>query len=224
MRRWSRTVAAAVWILLTSAAGAEHGRELTEDAFAAASGRLGVIVLEINWGRQWNCGEYENAQLQRLTFAALSRERRRPEDRDLDFKTPSRLLVDNEFTPMAVMVEPGTYALSGFDIKLARSMSDVGHYVGTENELLPDGDPQGGIFSIKAGEIIYIGHFGLDCGPQIIPWRYYLTERADFAAYVEGFREVFPFTASTAVEFRLFETETIGTAFALADPVVPGED
>ena len=194
-------------IFSASIAVGEHGQSLTEDAYTAAAGRLGVIILEVNWGRRWNCGAYENAQLQRLTFNAGSPESGR---------------IDGEFTPMAIMVEPGQYALTGFDVKVARSVSDVGHYIGTDKELLPDGQPRGGTLSIAAGEIIYIGHFGLDCGNEVMPWRYYLTEQEEFVAYVGGFRDAFPFTASSDVEYRLFDTETIGRAFAVDEPVVPG--
>ena len=212
----------AVLIFSASIAVGEHGHSLTEDAYTAAAGRLGVIILEVNWGRRWNCGAYENAQLQRLTFNAGSPESGRFDGVALNLETPSRLFVDNEFTPMAIMVEPGQYALTGFDVKVARSVSDVGHYIGTDKELLPDGQPRGGTLSIAAGEIIYIGHFGLDCGNELMPWRYYLTEQEEFVAYVGGFRDAFPFTASSDVEYRLFDTETIGRAFAVDEPVVPG--
>lgn len=213
-----------VMALAAAGAAGEHGKELTEGRYADTDGQLGVILFEINWGRSWNCGDYENAQLQRLTFTARSETSGRFAGTKLNFETPSRLFVDNVFTPMAIMVEPGTYALTGFDVKLARSMSEVSHYVGTEKELLPDGQPRGGKFSIVAGEIIYIGHFGLDCGEEVIPWRYYLTEQEDFVSFVDGFRELFPFAAANDVEFRLLETETIGARYLLNEPVVPGAD
>ena len=201
---------------------ADHGNELTDASYADSGARLGVLILEVNWGRQWNCGDYENAQLQRLTFTSRSETSGQFDGNLLNLEATSQLLDQSVFTPLAIMVEPGAYALAGFDVKLARSMQDVSHYVGTREELLPDGKPRGGVFSIEAGEIIYIGHFGLDCGKEVIPWRYYLTSQEDFDSYVSGFREVFPFTASMDVEFRLFETETIGIPFSIPDPVVPG--
>lgn len=222
MKRIVRMAVIVVSMSAPSAVLGEHGETLSEDGYAAAAGELGVIIFEANWGRRWNCGSYENAQLQRLTFTSRSPESDEFDGIELEVETPSRLFVDNEFTPMAIMVEPGTYALTGFDVKVARSMSDVGHYLGTKKELLPDGQPWGGTFSIVAREIVYLGHFGLDCGDEVIPWRYYLTERQGFESYVDGFREVFPFTASTDVEYRLFETESIGRAFALDNPVVAG--
>jgi hypothetical protein len=222
MNSFSYFLTVSVLVLAFGIAAGEHGNELTEDSYADAGSQLGVIIFEINWGRKWNCGPFENAQLQRLTFTNRSDHSNLFDGTELSLETPSKLFVDDEYTPMAIMVEPGTYALTGFDVKTARSMSDIGHFLGTEKELLPDGLPRGGTYSIAPGEIIYIGHFGLDCGDDVIPWRYYLTERQGFESFVAGFREVYPFTASTDVEFRLFETEAIGSSYSLDEPIVHG--
>jgi hypothetical protein len=222
MKLWDCLVGLLASAAVGGIAVADHGKELTEASYADSGARLGVLILEINWGRQWNCGNYDNVQLQSLRFTSGSETSGRFDGIELDLGAPSRLLAENSFTPLAIMVQPGIYALTGFDVQLARSVQDVSHYVGTPEELLPDGKPRAGTFSIAAGEIIYIGHFGLDCGEEVIPWRYHLTNQEDFESYVSGFREVFPYAASGNVEFRLFETETMGMPFLIPEPVVPG--
>ena len=201
---------------------AEKPTKLSKIVYERESARQGVVILEINWGRHWNCGDYENIQLQRMTFAPISNGVAIADRASLELTSPSTLSARDEFSPYALVVEPGTWALIGFDVKTARSVSDVGHFVGEIEHLIVDGQPQGGTFTIAAGEIIYIGHFSRDCDEGPIPWRYYLSTREEFERYVERFREWYPFTSATPVEYRLFSTERLGRPFELEDPVVPG--
>jgi hypothetical protein len=204
------------------ASAADRFQELNAKRYSSAAGRLGVIVLEVNWGRQWGCGGYDNVQIQRLSFSPFSSHAVDTDGPELRLKTPSMLFVDNAYVLMALLIEPGTYALTGFDIKVARSVSDVGHIIGTSSELIRDGKPVGGTFSVYADEIIYLGHFSLDCDEGIIPWRYYLSDRSEFERYVAMLRERFPFMADAPVEFRLFSTTAMGKPFSLEKPVVLG--
>jgi len=199
-----------IFLLTCVAAGsafADQPMELSEAGYLESAGQEGVVLLEANWGRRWGCAGSENAQLQELTFTRVADE---ASDRVvLKLKTPSRLFVDNRFSPYALLIEPGEYALTGFDVKVARSMSDISHAVWD--------DQYGGSFSVTAGEFVYIGHFGLDCTVEPIPWRYYIEGEDEFKRYIEGFREQFPFVGDTTVEFRLFETTLFGTEYSLLD-------
>jgi hypothetical protein len=186
-----------------AAASADDLVELSEEAYADSGGKHGVILYEINWGRRWGCAGLDNAQLQALTF---SQGEGAP---TLELKTPSRLFVDNRFTAYALLVEPGNYTLTGFDVKVARSTTDVGHLIWNEKN--------GGTFTIGAGEFVYIGHFGLDCAQEPIPWRYYVEGRNEFERYVAGFRERYPFVGDVTVRFGLLDTELFGTAYSLLD-------
>ncbi|MDE2196174.1 MAG: hypothetical protein KGJ56_03175, partial [Gammaproteobacteria bacterium] len=56
---------------------------------------LGVLIIQINWGRAWKCGQFENAQLEALTFTKSPVDV--PEPVSLDLETPSKLSVDNKF-------------------------------------------------------------------------------------------------------------------------------
>lgn len=203
-------------------AHAEEPVKLSDKTFREAFGQQGLIILEVNWGRHWNCGEYENVQLQRLSFSRYENGAVITDVPSLDLSTPSKLFVEDEFTPYALLVEPGTWALTGFDVKTARAGLDVGHVIGDVDNLIAHGAPVGGTFTIAAGEIIYLGHFSRDCDQGPIPWRYYLTDREEFVRYVARFREWYPFAAGAAVEYRLFATENLGRQFALEDPIVPG--
>lgn len=138
----------------------------------------------------------------------------------MELGTPSRLFVDNKFLPYAYIVQPGEYFLTAFDVKVARSMTDVLHIKGTKDNLIKEGKSIGGSFTVKPGEIVYIGHFGLDCGAEPFLWRYFIDGREEFEKYVAGFREKYPFVKEIAVQYRLFSTKMFGGAYFLQNPVV----
>jgi hypothetical protein len=164
----------------------------------------GVVMLQINWGRKWRCGSFENAQLEKLTFAGPS---------ELVLTTPSRLNAADYFTPYAFVIAPGQYILTGYDVKVARSSTDVGHLTPDASYLAEDG----GSFSVSPGEIVYIGHIGLDCAHDPMPWRYYIETSDEFTRYVAGFHKHFPFTANTPVTYRLMTTRLFGSNHSLEE-------
>lgn len=199
-------------LMLTSARAAEPV-ELSKKTYKPGGS---VVTLGINWGRTWKCGSYENAQLQALTFRKAPLSADNPTT--LDLKTPSKLFVDNKFLPYAFVVEPGEYILTGFDVKVARSVRDVGHLKGDESNLLNDGKPTAGSFAVGAGEMVYIGHFGLDCGAEPFLWRYHLENRGEFDRWVSQFRDKYPFASDLKSQFRLFATTTLGNPFSPEGP------
>lgn len=188
---------------------------LSENTYKAD---LGVIIIQINWGRTWKCGQFKNAQLQSLTFTKSTAGN--TENVSLDLETPSKLFVDNEFLPYAFVVHPGEYILSSFDVKIARSKTDIAHIRGSKDNLIKEGKPLGGSFTVNPGEIVYIGHFGLDCGAEPFLWRYYIDGRKEFERDIEGFREQYPFVKNVPVQFRLFSTQMLGKPFSLQDSTV----
>ena len=179
---------------------------------------LGVLIIQANWGRTWKCGQFENAQLQALTFTKSPIDT--SESVSLDLETPSKLFVDNKFLPYAFVIQPGEYVLTAFDVKVARSVTDVVHIKGSKDNLVKDGKPVGGTFTVNPGEIVYIGHFGLDCGAEPFLWRTYIDGRMDFEKYIGGFREKYPFVKQVPAQYRLFSTQLLGNPFALKDPTV----
>ena len=188
---------------------------LSEDTFKAD---LGVIIIQMNWGRVWKCGQFENAQLQALTFTKSPIDG--PEQVSLELETPSKLFMDKKFLPYAFVVQPGEYVLTAFDVKIARSMTDVAHIKGSKDNLIKDGKPVGGSFTVNAGEIVYVGHFGLDCAAEPFLWRYYIEGREEFERYIGGFREKYPFMKQVPVQYRLFSTQLFGNPFSLQDSTV----
>lgn len=205
----------AILAVLPSLVIAAEPADLDEATYRAD---LGVILIQINWGRTWNCGQYENAQLQALTFTKSPADR--PDGVSLELETPSRLFVDNEFLSYAYVVQPGDYLLTAFDVKVARSTTEVIHIKGTRDNLIKGGKPVGGSFTVNPGEVVYIGHFGLDCGAEPFLWRYYIEGRSEFERYIEGFRQKYPFVKHVPVQFRLFSTQVLGSPYALDEPVV----
>jgi hypothetical protein len=97
---------------------------------------LGVLIVQVNWGRSWKCGQFANAQLQALLFTKSPVDT--PIPVSLDLETPSKLFVDNKFLPYAFIIQPGEYVLTGFDVKVARSIRDVSHIRGSKDNLIKE--------------------------------------------------------------------------------------
>jgi hypothetical protein len=217
MNLYARHITVVVVFGLTAVASiAGIPPELTKKNFKASDETQAIVILHINWGRSWDCGGFENAQLQKLGFIQrMSEEGSKEEPYEINLKTPSRLFVKDSFVPYVLLVEPGQYALSEFDVKVARSRSDVGHFTASADELIENRESIGGGFAVNAGEISYLGHFGLDCSGQPIPWRYYIEGRDDFDRYVEGFRAEYPYTNYLPVKYRIFRTKQFGEEYDL---------
>ena len=179
---------------------------------------LGVLIIQVNWGRSWKCGQFENAQLQALSFTKSPIDV--PQPVSLDLETPSKLFVDNRYLPYALVVQPGEYVLTAFDVKVARSVSEVGHITGNKDNLLKSGEAGSGSFTVNAGEVVYVGHFGLDCKAEPFLWRTYLQDREEFEKYIEGFRKRYPFMRPVPAQYRLFSTQHFGYPFSLDDATV----
>lgn len=207
--------AIAIFVASPSLVMAAEPVELRESTYKTD---LGVIIVQVNWGRTWNCGEFENAQLQELTFTKSPIDN--PNEISLDLKTHSKLFVEDEFLPYAYVVQPGEYQLTAFDVKVARSTTNTMHINGTKDNLIKEGKSVGGAFTVNPGEIVYIGHFGLDCGAEPFLWRYYIDGRLEFESYIEGFRKKYPFIKNVPAQFRLFSTQVFGGPYALDDPTV----
>ena len=145
------------------------------------------------------CGGYENAQLENIRFANVSGAQTGDKYAEIVLKSPSRLLAKPRFDKYGFIVQPGDYALAEFSVKVARSRSDVGHLKAGEEDLLKDGVYQAGMLTVAAGEVVYVGHFGLDCFQGAMPWRYYVGGEADFVDYVSETRKKFRFLKDAAI-------------------------
>ena len=188
---------------------------LSEQSYRESGSTKGIVILQVNWGRYWKCGPYENAQLQRLAFRRLREDVESAPDKDWNLSPTSTLLVKPSFVPYVVLLEPGEYALSGYRFKVAASVSDVRVTDGDSSKLIVNGKPVGGSFTVAAGEAIYIGHFGIDCHGEPTPWRFYVDGKQEFNRYVEGFHKRFPFAKDVPVTYRIFQTEHFGQSYEL---------
>lgn len=211
-----------IFLLLVSVTGCatmERGTvvsEATVDEFAKSKETKGVVVLSINWGRRWKCGNYENAEIMNMGFDKL------PLNSSTD-NAPSAILMDGPprltkkpiFVDYALLLESGEYALTSFDIKAARTVSDEGRFIAKRSNLIQDGKPKAGYFQVKAGEIVYIGNFYLDCYQDPIIWRYYTEGRDGFLKHMSEVKQQYPFIDPASVNYRLFQTTTIGVSYEL---------
>lgn len=195
-----------------------HGSEpveLSKRHYEDRDDNNAIVIMHINWGRKWSCGEYENAQIHKLSFQKLLSNGEPSDEPAFEIETPSRLFVNDAFTQYTYLLESAKYAIVGYDIKVARSSTDVGHLVAKEDDLLDGGEALGGTFTAREDKVTYIGHFGVDCYQQPMPWRYHISGSDAFKAYVEDFRELYPFVKDIPVSFNLFSTETMGLTYTL---------
>lgn len=201
--------------LLVLSAGLQAQVTLSRKSFQELAASRGLVILHVNWGRYWKCGAFENAQLQRLTFRRIAGDGTGTADADWELSPASVLLAKSSFQPYTVYLEPGRYALGGFRFKVTRSAADIQVAEPGPAELIVDGKPVAGSFTVAPGETVYVGHFGVDCDGEPTPWRFYIDGRAAFEEYVAGFRKQFPFMQEVPVTFRLFETSTLGNPYEL---------
>ena len=188
----------------------------TVSAYAQEAESKGVVLVSVNWGRHWKCGRFQNAQLKSLSFdKANSSEASKDAKSDLILEDASLLPATTRFVNHAYIAEPGEYLLSAFSVEVAKSTSDVGFFNASRPDLLRNGKSSAGSFTIAAGEIVYIGHFFLDCAKDPMPWRYYPSSRSDFDQYLKGVKSQFEALDTSKVKFRLFNTTTLGEPFTL---------
>ncbi len=176
----------------------------------------GTVLMAINWGRQWNCGGYENAELRNIGFDLMpSQNINSDQPPSLVVNGPSRLTVKPEFTNYAFLVEPGEYALSYVNIKAARSVSNVGYFTIKRSDLIKNGESRGGTFRVDPGEVVYIGNFWLDCAYGPMLWRYYTEGLEKFKKHLQEYSNQFPFVDLSNVQYRLLETKEFGVDYQL---------
>jgi len=190
--------------------------EATAESYSAHRATMGTVLMDARWARQWKCGGYENAQLVSFGFDRMSvNTAPKTGAPDIVIGTGSQLMAKPQFVNIAVLVPPGEYALSSFKIKVAESASKVGYFTADRQHLLRDGRPNAGSFRVAAGETVYIGNFGLDCLQQPILWRYYTQGKDGFQKHLAQYKVEYPFLDIGSVQYRLFETTTLGRSYEL---------
>ena len=175
----------------------------------------GLVVLSAIWGRTWKCAKFENGQLWSFGFDRL------PSETMADDATPEVLLegsplyAERQPVNYVLALEPGEYGLAAFAIKVASSVTDVKILGVGRARLFEGGKPIGGTFHVNAGELVYIGHFGLDCYKEPTIWRYYPEGRDGFDSYKKVIKKQYPFLDVDNMQFRLFETSVLGRDYVL---------
>ncbi|MGE0799408.1 MAG: hypothetical protein AB7G13_14565 [Lautropia sp.] len=191
--------------------------EVTAESFARERASKGVVLFDVNWGRRWNCGGFENAELRRIEFDRMPASARSDDAAgDVVWEVGPSLVTPQRFVNYAALLEPGEYALAGYRIKVAKSVNDILILPAIRSRLRND-DPrrQGGSFRVAAGETVYIGNFWLDCHGSPMLWRYYSEGGRDFNQHLAEYKAKYPFLDLQRVTYRLFETRTHGEPYRL---------
>jgi hypothetical protein len=190
----------------------------SRSAYEPVARDKGVVLVSATWARRWRCGSFENAQLQVLGFDRVGSQKTGISDKpDIVIEDGSLLPASQSFANLALLVEPGEYLFSTYKIKAVKSLSQVGYFSGDRTTLISEGKSKAGSFSIGAGEIVYIGHFALDCAQAPMPWRYYPEDRPSFSKYLEVVLKEYPGLPVEQAKFRLFETTVMGIPFRLPE-------
>ncbi|WP_428826205.1 hypothetical protein ACLIKD_18700 [Azonexus sp. IMCC34842] len=203
-------------LMLSWTVAADVAVPYSSSAYAEGVGTKGVVLISANWSRKWKCGRFENAQLKGLSFdKAGSQKEGNDAKADIVLEDSSLFSAPPRFVNYAYIVEAGEYLLSAFSVKAAQSSSNVGYFNAARNDLIKDGKSKAGSFTVSAGEIVYVGHFFLDCAQDPMPWRYYPSDKGDFNQFLSGIKKEFDALDIEKVKFRLFDTTTMGSPFTL---------
>ncbi|WP_287918781.1 hypothetical protein [Comamonas sp.] len=206
----------AISFSLTSIGTMAQSLPLTSENYMQDGANKGGVLLSVRWDRKWKCAGFENAQLRLLGFDLFPSTRPvDDEGADLLLDDAPLLLTKPRFDDYAFLVEPGQYALSKLHIKVARSVRDVGIAKVGRETLLQDGASVGGTFNVDAGEVVYIGHFSIDCFQEPSLWRVYLKDRESFNEYLADQKKKVPELDTSKASFRLFKSSYFGRDFEL---------
>lgn len=190
------------------------GHDVTAESYRTDTTK-GLVVLSALWGRSWECGKFENGQLRSFGFDRL------PSVTTADVATADVVIEDSTYvgggpaTNYVLALDPGEYGLAMFAIRVASSTTDVRTVSVGRARLFEGGKPVGGTFTVQAGELVYIGHFGLDCYKEPKIWRYYLEGRGGFEHYKRLIKNQYPFLPVETMQMRLFKTSALGRDYVL---------
>gem|GEM_PF-1036663 len=189
--------------------------EVVESDYTAQRSALGVVLLAVNWGRRWNCGGFQHAELRGFAFDRLPWGGRPPAAAgDMEAEGPEAVLMRPGLQHYALQLPPGSYALSRVRIRATRDTAPLALDL-SRSELAQDGAPAGGSFQVGAGETVYIGNFALNCEPAPMLWRYYTQGRENFQHQLLEYRRKYPFLKLDEVHYRLFDTSRFGQPYQL---------
>jgi hypothetical protein len=202
-------------LFLAHPSDADAAAELTAKSYRKHSQNMGVVLVAVSWGRQEACGDYESAQLERLEFNRwpdANEGNKTDSAARLKLTSPMRVMVDPVFTNYGFMLKPGEYALTEFSVKVAKTGSDVRYVLADKQDLIENGAPTAGTFTINPGEVVYIGNFFVDCaGEHPVPWRYFTENGLGWTSHQIEFKHKFEFLANAPIVYRLFKTQRFGT-------------
>ncbi len=198
----------------TSSPESRPQQEVTPQSYEKDTTK-GLVVLSALWGRAWQCSQFESGQLRSFGFDRL------PSQTTADDATADVVIqgtADYGGGPArnyVLALDPGEYGLATFAIEVAASVTDVKTVSVGRTKLFPGGQPLGGTFNVHAGELVYIGHFGMDCFKEPTIWRYSAKGREGFTHYKQLIKQQYPFLDVDRMQFRLFKTSRFGREYVL---------
>jgi hypothetical protein len=188
-------------------------QEVTAESYGKDHDK-GLVVFSALWGRAWKCAKFENGQLRSFGFDRLPSRHSGEDTADVVIED-SLFHEEGPATNYVLALDAGEYALATFTIKVASSVTSSKTLSVSRERLYEGGKPIGGTFTVKAGELVYIGHFGLDCYKEPTVWRYYMEGREGFDHYKQVIKAQYPFLDVRNMQFRLFQTAHLGRDYVL---------
>ena len=132
-RAWQVLAGTLLFIALLDSHAADMSGENTEataDTYSRDKDTHGVVLISVDWGRRWNFCGAENVQLRTFAFDRVPVLKQTDDEAaDLLLKAPPSLTAGpGTVGHYALLVEPGEYALSYSELKVARSVNKVDTY------------------------------------------------------------------------------------------------
>ena len=192
--------------------------EATPETYAAAALTKGTVILAINWSRLWNCDRFKSAEIVSMGFDRLPISDVTSESPpEVFIDEPSRMMRKPALLDYALLLNPGEYALTSYEIRAVRLARGTRYFRANRSRLIEHGAPRAGSFEVKAGEIVYIGDFFVDCQQDPVLWRYYTKGRESFRSHMNRVQQKYPFIDPDQVTYRLFQTTNHGREYHLPE-------
>ena len=124
------------------------------------------------------------------------------------------MLTTPVFVKYACALEVDEYALSYFNIKVAKSVSDISYFAAERSQLIKNSKPVGGTFNVGKGGTSYTGNFWMACSNPSLLWRYYTPAGNSFKNQLQEYKKQSPFLDTNNVEVSLFESDAFGVPYS----------
>lgn len=183
--------------------------EVTLASYKITGDSSAVVIVSVFWGRQWNCGAYHNVEIMSMGFDRYPLQQQTVNNHsDIYIDSPFQLFKKSNYYHYALLLKPGKYALSSYTIKVARTVSDLKRIHANRENLIKNTKSIGVTFEAKAGAVVYIGKFQVNCKNKPIIGYDYIKQEKEFTTLMAEIKQKYPFIDPNKIIVEPFELPT----------------